>query len=524
LGDVLRDIDFTFSGTSTTTAPTGVGVYTITPSNADFQHGTLGNYRISYVGSILTILAKYIVTYDPNGGSLGMNISPTKEYVVGEEALVLPTAAREGFTFQGWFSSQNYGAQVTGPLTPTASATFWARWTQNSLIGIQGAVKIGTLTTVPGQGIIYSANSQQGTVSLTYIAGSLPAGTNIDIYQMSSAARAESLISSSNSYVLSLVVAWLTPTQTVPILSSQSPLTMVITDPVIKKGAKVYSLVGTSSALLGVATSDGSVSVSIFEDPEVYIAISVPDAPTSVVTGARTDSSAVISWQPPTSSGGADVTTYSALANSGQSCTTSSLSCTITGLTNGVSYTFTVTAINSQGSSPNSVASATYVPVASILSISPVIAPSRPLEIPPVAVVPVVPPSILPSEPPAIVIPKPPVINPVVVPPVAQPKPVNPKAIISQFAAGSFKINKFVRAQVLATVKRLKSTASQIECTGYASGPTALKGDAVLALKRAREVCNSIQKLLPGLKIVKISRAQDTRVGALYRRVEINIK
>ena len=52
-------------------------------------------------------------------------------------------------------------------------------------------------------------------------------------------------------------------------------------------------------------------------------------------------------------------------SNTGQTCTTpdgTTLTCTVTGLTNGVGYTFTVTATNGSGTGPASAASAAAVP------------------------------------------------------------------------------------------------------------------------------------------------------------------
>jgi uncharacterized repeat protein (TIGR02543 family) len=57
----------------------------------------------------------------------------------------------------------------------------------------------------------------------------------------------------------------------------------------------------------------------------------------------------VISWSAPSSNGGAAITGYTVTANTGATCTTSGTSCTISSLTNGTAYTFTVTATNSVG-------------------------------------------------------------------------------------------------------------------------------------------------------------------------------
>ena len=192
---------------------------------------------------------------------------------------------------------------------------------------------------------------------------------------MADSSRASSMISSTNNYVLSLVIAWLTPTSTVPLLSANDALTMVITDSAIKKGAKVYSLIGSDSTLLGTATADGSVTVRILEDPEVYIAITKPDAPTGVSATSGGNASATVSWTAP-SDGGSAITGYIATSNAGQTCSsTTTTTCSVTGLTNGTPYTFTVTATNTIGTSDSSSASAAATPAAPIVITPPVVAP-----------------------------------------------------------------------------------------------------------------------------------------------------
>ena len=82
-----------------------------------------------------------------------------------------------------------------------------------------------------------------------------------------------------------------------------------------------------------------------------------PGAPLSVALtpGAA---SIEVSWSTPASDGGGAISGYTATADDGDggvfTCTSTELSCTITGLTNGVTYTVTVVATNGVGDSENS--------------------------------------------------------------------------------------------------------------------------------------------------------------------------
>ncbi|MFM1965996.1 MAG: hypothetical protein RL134_1721 [Actinomycetota bacterium] len=89
-----------------------------------------------------------------------------------------------------------------------------------------------------------------------------------------------------------------------------------------------------------------------------------PSAPLGV-TAVSSDSSADISWVPPTSAGSYPISTYQATAApGGATCLVAApaTSCRITGLTNGVAYTATVRALNGAGWGPESSPSAQFTP------------------------------------------------------------------------------------------------------------------------------------------------------------------
>ena len=90
-----------------------------------------------------------------------------------------------------------------------------------------------------------------------------------------------------------------------------------------------------------------------------------PGSPTNIIAAAG-DGTASVSWSAPASDGGSPITSYLVTSSSGQTAGAgaNASTATIGGLTNGVSYSFTVTATNAIGPGPASSASAAVVPQA----------------------------------------------------------------------------------------------------------------------------------------------------------------
>ena len=89
----------------------------------------------------------------------------------------------------------------------------------------------------------------------------------------------------------------------------------------------------------------------------------VPDAPTGV-TGSTGDATVPVSWTAPANTGGLAITGYTVTAApGGATCTTTGeTTCSVPGLTNGTSYSFTVTARNAKGTGASSAASTAIKP------------------------------------------------------------------------------------------------------------------------------------------------------------------
>jgi len=213
------------------------------------------------------------------------------------------------------------------------------------------ATQIAQVTVHAGYENSFTAGSNGSTVTLYYPADGLPDGSIITAYLENSTTRASTLITTPANLILSLVVAWVAPDGTVPTTATGKPLTLTISNPNITAGSKVYGYLSGVMTYLGNAAVDGTAVITISQDPVLVVAITTPDAPTSVTATPINSTSATISWSAPAASGGSALTGYTVTSSGGQSCTSTTTSCVLSGLTAGVAYTFTVAATNALGTS-----------------------------------------------------------------------------------------------------------------------------------------------------------------------------
>jgi hypothetical protein len=137
-------------------------------------------------------------------------------------------------------------------------------------------------------------------------------------------------------------------------------------------GGGVLSFVSTGTCSINANQAGNSTTLAA---PQVSVSFTVasvaPGAPTIGATAMASGTSATVAFTAPTSNGGATITSYTATSTPGSVTATltqaGSGSITVTGLTTGTSYTFTVAATNPAGTSAASASSGSVTPVVYIV-------------------------------------------------------------------------------------------------------------------------------------------------------------
>ena len=98
-------------------------------------------YAAEQAGGRYEVYRAYRIALDANGGSLGDAAASSMNTGKGGTLGALPTPARSGYTFDGWFTEKDGGEKVGTETVFSADATIYAYWTSVPAGGGGGAVE-----------------------------------------------------------------------------------------------------------------------------------------------------------------------------------------------------------------------------------------------------------------------------------------------------------------------------------------------------------------------------------------------
>lgn len=152
---------YNFSGVS--------GLKNIYYAGTEAQWKALGNTTTATVSYNSTGTGSYTVTFDANGGTVS---TATKTVTNGQTYGELPTPARSGYSFAGWYTDATGGTKVTASsnVNKTSDHTLYAHWSEE-------AVMVSVSLNTNGGNSVTPDNFE---VAVGAVYGSLPTPTRTD--------------------------------------------------------------------------------------------------------------------------------------------------------------------------------------------------------------------------------------------------------------------------------------------------------------------------------------------------------
>ncbi|UQZ85515.1 Internalin-A precursor [Paenibacillus konkukensis] len=386
-----QQVNYNGHASEPVTAPTKEG-YAFSGWYTDDAYGTAFDFANTAIKGNTTVYAKWTInSYTVSFNTAGGTEVPAQQVNYNGHASEPATApTKAGYMFAGWYTDSNSNEPFHfTEQAITSNLTLSAKWIMN----------------VPGVPVIQSAAAGDAQVTVTWT--QVPGASGYKIYQSTAAGSYANPLTTVSGAVYSYTSSGLkngTPyyyvvkaineggdsapsneiTATPQVLSPGAP-EIVAAQPGNKQvrlnwkpvagavGYTVYS--GTASGKYGkeAATVSGSVysyEVTGLTNGTTYYFVvkatnpggespvsnevsatpkSVPSAPTSV-TAVAGKGQAVITFTPSDDDGGSPITGYEVAASPGNITVSGTASpITVTGLTNGIAYTFTVKAVNGVG-------------------------------------------------------------------------------------------------------------------------------------------------------------------------------
>jgi uncharacterized repeat protein (TIGR02543 family) len=332
-------------------------------TNSAYKGGD--SYRMPAANVTFTAqwVAVYTVSYILNGGSGAVPADVTQtDGSSSTLTAIVPT--RAGFTFAGW--KDQAGATVSGSTFTVGPTRYllYAQWTPDvyTITYVPGANVTGTVTATTGgykESVTLGSDSTLSYTNFKFVGWKI--GTTIysasGNYVLTGNVNAEAQWESTLSQIFYDINGG-TGTAAPTVATQGQPVTLLSTGTFNRTGYALAGWIGGGQTTPVTTFTNSTTNSVTLIAKWTLLAPGIPAAPTAVAGSG----SATVTVNPSTSGGPAD--SFLITASNGSTCRVDapSTSCVITGLTDGLSYTFTSTATNSAGSATASVASNSVTP------------------------------------------------------------------------------------------------------------------------------------------------------------------
>jgi uncharacterized repeat protein (TIGR02543 family) len=332
-------------------------------TNSAYKGGD--SYRMPAANVTFTAqwVAVYTVSYILNGGSGAVPADVTQtDGSSSTLTAIVPT--RAGFTFAGW--KDQAGATVSGSTFTVGPTRYllYAQWTPDvyTITYVPGANVTGTVTATTGgykESVTLVSDSTLSYTNFKFVGWKI--GTTIysasGNYVLTGNVNAEAQWESTLSQIFYDINGG-TGTAAPTVATQGQPVTLLSTGTFNRTGYALAGWIGGGQTTPVTTFTNSTTNSVTLIAKWTLLAPGIPAAPTAVAGSG----SATVTVNPSTSGGPAD--SFLITASNGSTCRVDapSTSCVITGLTDGLSYTFTSTATNSAGSATASVASNSVTP------------------------------------------------------------------------------------------------------------------------------------------------------------------
>jgi uncharacterized repeat protein (TIGR02543 family) len=328
--------------------------------------------------------ASYTIRYALNGGS-GTVPSPTG-YNFGSTITIAPAVSKGNSNFIGWSNGLNTYSPGASFTVAARDETFTAQYAGTiyalsfNINGAETGTAPSTITgTISDTFTMPSASSLQKTGytfggwtdgTTTYLAGQIISGVTSNttltaVWTLLPPGPIAAPVARPSDHAGTVTVT--PPTSGGQVTSYKIVATDSSGVPISPEKSCVVNAPSTSCVITGLtngltykfqstATNAAGTSTSALSNS--IMPASKPGAPTTVAA-TRGDETATVTFAVPADNGGTPITSYTlTVVETGETFTASGSPITVTGLTNGSSYTFKVSATNAVGQSDSSTASA----------------------------------------------------------------------------------------------------------------------------------------------------------------------